>query len=136
MALEGSGTILYVAKISYQSHNWYGNCQGGPKLYTDTHIHTHTHTHTQTPAAHFISLFSLVSFLKKKKTYKIGSWCVCVCVKFWSPPNNFQTSYPIDTKFQLHIVSCRNSRTPLIPFLNFEKCALEKFFKFIFSPFN
>ena len=63
--------------------------------------------------------------------------CVCVCVKFWSPPpNNFQTSYPIDTKFWLHMVSYRNSPTPLIPFLNFENCALEKFLKLIFSPFN
>ena len=26
------------------------------------------------------TLFSLVSFLKKKKTYKMGSRCVCVCV--------------------------------------------------------
>ena len=26
------------------------------------------------------SIFSLVSFLKKKKTYKMGSRCVCVCV--------------------------------------------------------
>ena len=26
MALESSGTILYVAKISYQSDNWFGNC--------------------------------------------------------------------------------------------------------------
>ena len=48
MALESSGMILYVAEISYQSHNQYGNCQGGPKLYTDTHTDTHTHTDTQT----------------------------------------------------------------------------------------
>ena len=69
--------------------------------------------------------------------------CVCVCVsvsvsvclcKIWSPPINFQTSYPIDTKFWLHILSYRNSPTPLIPFLNFENCALEKFLKLIFSP--
>ena len=45
MALESTGTILYVAKISYQSHNWYGNCEGGPKLYTDTHTDTQTHIH-------------------------------------------------------------------------------------------
>ena len=25
-ALESSGTILYVAKISYQSDMWFGNC--------------------------------------------------------------------------------------------------------------
>ena len=62
MALESFGTILYVAKISYQSDNWFGNCQGGPKLYTDTdtnrqtHTHTHTHTHTE---AYFISLVFL-----------------------------------------------------------------------------
>ena len=57
MPLESSGTILYVAKISYQSHNWFGNCQGGPKLqpaharmHTRIHIHTETHrdTHTHT----------------------------------------------------------------------------------------
>ena len=48
MALESFGTILYVAEISYQSDNWYGNCQGGPKLYTDTHTYRHTHTHTHT----------------------------------------------------------------------------------------
>ena len=45
MAFESSGTILYVAKISYQSHNWYGNCQGGTKT---VHRHTHTQTHTPT----------------------------------------------------------------------------------------
>ena len=91
--------------------------------------------------------FSLVSFLKKNKTYKIGSRCVCVCVcvclyvcvclcTILVPPINFQTSYAIDTKFWLHIVSYRNSPTPLIPFLKFENCALEKFLKLIFSPFN
>ena len=46
--------------------------------------------------------------------------CVCVCVKFWTPTKNFQTGYPIDTKFWLHIVSYRNSPTPLIPFPNFQ----------------
>ena len=64
--------------------------------------------------------------------------CICVCVsvclcKVLVPPNNFHTSYPIDTKFRLHIVSYRNSQTPLSLFLNFENCAREKFFKFIFS---
>ena len=67
MALESSGTILYVAKISYQSI-W--KLLGGTKiLQTDrqTHTHTHTHTHTQThthtnththtPSAHFMSFF-------------------------------------------------------------------------------
>ena len=63
--------------------------------------------------------------------------CVCVCLcKILVPPINFQTSYPIDTKFWLDIVSYRYSPTPLIPFLNFENCALEKFLKLIFSPFN
>ena len=47
-------------------------------------------------------------------------------------PNNFQTSYPINTKFWLHTVSYQISRTPLIPFLNFENFAREKFLKFIF----
>ena len=56
---------------------------------------------------------------------------VCVCTVL-APPNNFQTSYPIDTKFWLHIVSYRNSQTPLIPFPNFENCAREKFLKLIF----
>ena len=76
-----------------------------------------------------------------------GCVCVCVCVracvcfsvclcKILVPHNNFQSSHPIDTKFRLHIVSYRNSPTPLIPFLNFENCALEKFLKLIFSPFN
>ena len=61
---------------------------------------------------------------------------VCVCLQFWSPPNNFQTSYLIDTKFWLCVVSYRNSPTPLILFLNFENCAREKFLKFIFCQFN
>ena len=59
--------------------------------------------------------------------------CVCVSVKFWSPPNKFQTSYPIDTKFRLHIVSYWNSPMAFIPFLNFQNCDREKFSKFIFS---
>ena len=106
------------------------------------------------------------AFSQKNKTYKIRlgvcvsvcvSVCVCVCVcvsvcvclpvcvclsvcvsvyNFGPPSNNFQTIYPIATKFWLHIVSYRNSTTPLIPFLNFENCAREKFLKLIFSPFN
>ena len=93
--------------------------------------------------------FSLVYFLKKKRLIKwvAGEWvcvceCVCVCVSVcmsvvsFGPPNNFQTSYPIDTKFRLHIVSYRNSPTVFIPFLNYENCAREKFLKIIFSPFN
>ena len=63
------------------------------------------------------------------------SVCLCLCTVL-VPPNNFHTSYAIDTKCWLHIVSYRNSPTPLIPFLNFENCAWEKFLKFIFSPFN
>ena len=47
MALESSCTILYVAKISHQSDNWFGNCWGDHNC-TQTHTHTHTHTHTQT----------------------------------------------------------------------------------------
>ena len=88
-------------------------------------------------------LFSLVSaFSQKNMTYKTSlGVCVCVCVcvclcTILTPPNNFQTSYPIDTKFWLHIVSYRNSPSPLILFINFENCAREKFLKFIFSPFN
>ena len=82
-------------------------------------------------------IFSHVSaFSHKNKTDKIGlGGCVCVCVCLCTilvPPNNFQTSYPIDTKFRLHIVSYWNSTTALVPFLNFENCALEKFLKFIF----
>ena len=80
----------------------------------------------------YISLVS--AFTQKNKTYKMGLG-VPVC-KVLVPPNNFHTSYPINTKFWLHIVSYRNSPTPLILFLNFENCAREKFFKFIFSPFN
>ena len=47
MVLESSGTILYVAKISYQSDKWLGNCQGDEN-FTQTHTHKHTHTHTHT----------------------------------------------------------------------------------------
>ena len=64
------------------------------------------------------------------------SLSLSLCVKFWSPPNNFQTSYPIDRIFWLHIASYRNCRTPLNPFLNFENCAREKILKLIFSPFD
>ena len=81
----------------------------------------------------------LVLFLFWKKNIKWAAGvclCVCVCVKFWSPPNNFQTSYAIDTKFWPHIVSYRNSPMPLIPFLNFEKCVREKFLKFFFHLIN
>ena len=87
----------------------------------------------------FKKSFFLVLFLfwKKKRLIKWAAGvcvcvCVCVSVQFWSPPNNFQTSYPINTKFWLHTVSYRNSPTPLIPVLNFESCAREKFLKFIF----
>ena len=58
------------------------------------------------------------------------SVCVCVSVYNFSPPINFQTSYPIDTKFWLHIVSYRDSPTALIPFLNFENCARSAFSQF------
>ena len=80
-------------------------------------------------------LFSLVSaFSQKNKTYKMGL-CVCLCTVL-VPHNNFHTSYAIDMKFWLHIVSYQNSPTPLIPFLNFENCPREKFLNFIFSPFE
>ena len=44
----------------------------------------------------------------------MGIQCVCVyvCGKFWSPPNNFQTSYPIDTKFRLHIAAVSMGAAP------------------------
>ena len=64
MALESAGTILYVAKISYQSRNWYGNCWGDQN-FTQTHRHTHCHTHR--PAAQFISLFFLRKCRNKTK---------------------------------------------------------------------
>ena len=94
---------------------------------------------------HFLVLF--LHFRRKTRLIKWASACVCLCVclcvcvcvsvyNFGPPPNNFQTTYPIDTKFFLHIVSYRNSPTQLIPFLNFENCAREKFLKFIFSPFK
>ena len=99
-----------------------------------------------------IFIFFLVLFLhfrRKTRLIKWASVCVCVsvcicqcvcvsvCVSLYSfgPPNNFHTSYAIDTKCWLHIVSYQNSPTPLIPFLNFENCAREKFLKFILSPF-
>ena len=89
------------------------------------------------PRSHLARFFSLVSaFSQKNKTYSIkwASVCVCVCVcKILVPPNNFQISYPIDTKFWLHIVSYRNSPTPLIPFLNFENCARDNFCNSFFS---
>ena len=44
MALESSGTILYVAKILYQSDNWFGNCWGEGSKILDTDTHTETHT--------------------------------------------------------------------------------------------
>ena len=57
MVLESSGMILYVAKNSYQSDNWLGNCWGwgGPKFYTHT------------PDAYFMSFFF---FQKRNKTKK------------------------------------------------------------------
>ena len=79
MALESSSKILYVAKISYQSDNWFGNCYGGTKIlhthtHTDTHTHTHTQTHTHTHThrhthteAHFISLVFLRKCRNKTK---------------------------------------------------------------------
>ena len=78
---------------------------------------------------------SLVLHFRTKT--RLVKWAlVCVWVKFWSPPNNFETSYPIVTKFWLLIVSYRHSPTSLIPYLNFQNCAREKFLKFIFSSFN
>ena len=68
MALESSGMILYVPKISYQSDNWFGNCLGGDQNFTQTHTRTDTHTHTDThtPDAHFMSFF----FFKKETRLK------------------------------------------------------------------
>ena len=75
-------------------------------------------------------VFSLVSaFSHENKTYKIGLgvrvsvsvWVwVCVCVKFWSPPNNFQTTYLIDTKFWLHIVRTGTLQRRYSRFSNFK----------------
>ena len=132
MALESSGTILYVAKM-YQSDNWFGNCQRvRKKFYADRpflvlflHFCRKTRLIKQASVCLCVYLCVCVSL----------SLCVCVCVclfKILAPPNNFQTSYPIDTKFWLHIVSYRNYPTPLTPFLNSENCAREKFLKFIF----
>ena len=84
---------------------------------------------TQCRSILFLVLF--LHFRRKTRFIKMGLR-VCVCVQFWSPPNKFHTNYAIDTKFWLHIVSYRNSPTPLVPFLNFENCAREKFLKFIF----
>ena len=123
--------------------------------YTSIYAHTHTHAQkiyrvNQEKLDRWVKriIFSLVSaFSQKNKTYKMGlRVCVCVvcvclyvCVSVYSfcpPPNNFHTSYAIDAKFWLHIVSYRNSPTSLIPFLNFKNCAREQFLKFIFLPFN
>ena len=69
MALERSGTILYVAKISYQTDNWFGNCYEGTKTLqrqTHTHTHIHTHTHTQTDThTHTKAYFKSPVFLRK-----------------------------------------------------------------------
>ena len=93
------------------------------------------------PRSHLARLF-LVLFLHFRRKTRLIKWgsvcvclcvsvcecvCVCVCVQFWSPPSNSHISYAIDTKFWLHIVSYRNSRTPLIPFLNFENCVRKNF---------
>ena len=95
----------------------------------------HTYTHTSGSAKWFdigyLCFLVLFLFWKKKKLIKWAAG-VCVCKILAPPPINFQTSYPIDTKFWLDIESYRNSPTPLIPFLNFENCAREKFMKFIF----
>ena len=78
MAFASSGTILYVAKISYQSDNWFGSFKRKTKIlfrHTDTHTythterhthttHTHTHTHTE---AYFISLVFLRKCRNKTK---------------------------------------------------------------------
>ena len=59
--------------------------------------------------------------------------CVCVCVcEILVPPNNFQTSYPIDMKFWLHTVSHWNSPTTLILFCNFENSARKNILYLIF----
>ena len=80
MALGSSGTILYVAKISYQSDKWFGNCYGGPKFYTDTdtgartrtrtHARTHanTHTHTQRDTHIHRGLFYVLFFCENAET--------------------------------------------------------------------
>ena len=56
MALESSGMILYVVKMSYQSGNWFGDCWGGETKILHRYTHTHTHTHIED---HFISLVFL-----------------------------------------------------------------------------
>ena len=67
--------------------------------------------------------------------------CVCVCVsvclcKMLISTNNFQTSYPNDTKFWLLIVSCRNSPTRLIRFLILKIVPGRNFWNWFLSPFN
>ena len=47
----------------------------------------------------------------------------CVCARLCKiafPSNDFQTNFPIDTKFSLRIILYQNSPTLLIPFLNFQ----------------
>ena len=65
MALEISGTILYMDKISYKSGNWFRNFRGGRQKFTHTHTHTPTQTHIY--GAHFISLVFLSKSRKKTK---------------------------------------------------------------------
>ena len=83
----------------------------------------------------------LVLFLHFRRKTRLIKWasvcvslcvCMCVCVQFWSPP--LTISKPVIRL--IRNIGYRNSPTPLIPFLNFENYAQEKFLKFIFSPFN
>ena len=83
MVLESSCTILYVAKISYQSDNWFGNCWGNQNCtqthvqtntdthtHTDTDTHTHTHTHTDTHRCLFYVSFFCENAETRLKTTK------------------------------------------------------------------
>ena len=120
-----SDTILYVAKISYQSENWFGNCKGGPKFYTDTHTHAHTHRHTHTqihtPDAHFISIF-----LKKEtrlKRNKSVTKCIRNSVHLFEWPRiptapdpqlNDTISLPLSQMKPLPCTFCSSRRTQLL----------------------
>ena len=108
---------FYVARIVYQFnlfHLFYSVSLGNVQITVNKPCNS-----SKVQSVSFQSCF----FFEKKKDIKWAAGvCVCVCVCGVStvlfPPNNFQTSYPINTKFWLHTVSYRNSPTPLIPFLN------------------
>ena len=72
--INGVGEFRYdtiLVKISYESGNWFGNCWGGDRNFTQTHTHTHTHIE-----AHFISLVFLRKGRNQTKKVNIKPYIV------------------------------------------------------------